>query len=392
MNKGGRTRFAATLLLALCLFCASRALAQCGGHAAEPANATHMNPDSARLDNPAEQPPCAHKCPHAAAGLDPVRRIELLAKTAPRPAGMGGAFTAVADDPIGMWWNPSAAMFGQRLAISGNHSLRHFPHGRKNLDQFDSDTMGVTIPLSGGHMLGLGMTVPGEWGVDYADTNGVLQPTGCARKCAKHKADGAAPCPLEMPERVRGRERRLALGNYRNFNNGNGLAATEIASNWYRKEHLGKDRIQREFQPGAGFSVYYQGNNGFRYGATLRLKKRQRPDEPVKKQTLVDLTLGVAWRDTPQSDTLAALDLQLLTTTALERAQWRYFGGVERGWDDDVFARAGLMNGRFTYGAGAAFGDLRLDYAVVRDLLPDVAGQNPGRFSDGHFLSYTLTD
>jgi hypothetical protein len=50
------------------------------------------------------------------------------------------------------------------------------------------------------------------------------------------------------------------------------------------------------------------------------------------------------------------------------------------------------MNGRFTYGAGAALGDLRLDYAVVRDLLPDVAGQNPGRFTDGHFLSYTLTD
>ena len=200
------------------------------------------------------------------------------------------------------------------------------------------------------------------------------------------------PQCVHMPPRVRGRERRVSLGNYHNFKNGQGLGATELASNWYRKESVNPDRIQREFQHAGGFSLYYETNNGFRYGATLRLKHRQRPDETVRNDTLVDLTLGVAWRENPASGTLAALDVQMLTDPRLRAARWRYFAGVERGWDDDVFARAGLMNGRVTYGAGVRFTHLRLDYAVVRDLLPSVAGKDPGRFRDGHFLSYTLTD
>lgn len=389
-----------------------------------------MDPHAAddAMRDPADAPPCMRRCPLAAAGLDPVDRISLLTKTAPRPAGMGGAFTAVPGDPMGLWWNPSAAMFSQRLAVSGSHSLRHFPGERRNLDQFDADLMGATIPLAGDHMLGLAMNVPGEWGVDYADTNGVLDP-GCAHKCPrqqgvdgdvpcprrqgikgdmpcpKHKSmdgdgpcpeheamESGAPCPYAMPPRVRGRERRVSLGNYHNFKNSRGLGATELASNWYRKEHVNPDRIHREFQHAAGFSLYYEANNGFRYGATLRLTRRQRPDQPVNTDTLVDMTVGVAWRDDPASDTLAALDLQLLTDPRLSRGVWRYFAGVERGWDNDAFARLGLMNGLTTYGAGVRMSHLRLDYAVVRDLLPSVAGSNPGRFGDGHFLSYTLTD
>jgi hypothetical protein len=321
---------------------------------------------------------------------DQVVRLSWLNKTAPRAAGMGGAFTAVSGDPIGMWWNPSAAMHTQRLAISGTHSLRHFPGEHKNLDQFDSDLMGMTIPLANTHMLGLGFTVPGEWGIDYADTNGALQ-TGGGCKCPSHGAEHKCPHggPGPFPPRVRGRERRIALGNIHTANNNRGLSAAELQSDWYRTESA---QPYREFRGGVGFSFYYEADNGFKYGATVRVRERRRPDQAMKKSKIYDVTLGVAYREDPQADTLAALDLQWIIQDNIERSKFYYYAGVERKYRDKAFARVGVMQNNRTWGVGARFSHLRLDFAEVEDLLPDVAGQDPGRFRAGRFLSYTLTD
>ena len=327
--------------------------------------------------------PEEHKKQHCVS-TDQVERLHWLYKTAPRPAGMGGAFTAVEGDPIGMWWNPAAAMHGQRLAISGTHSLRHFPGPRGNLDQFDADLMGVTIPLASRHMLGIAMTVPGEWGVDYTDTNDTLH----ACKCKGHEA-GTGPTP--RPPRCRGRERRVALGNIHTAHDRRGLSAVDLGANWYRTHGQG-DRIWREFQHGAGFSFFYETSNGVRMGATVRTKRRRMPEQDNQIKMFYDVTLGLAYKADPQADTLAAVDFEWLIDENLDSSQWRYYLGVERKYRDKAFARTGVMHNNFTYGLGARSAHLRLDYAVVRDILPDVAAEDPGRFRDGHFLSYTLTE
>lgn len=291
--------------------------------------------------------------------------VDYLLKTAPRPAGMGGAFTAVPGDPIGMFWNPAAALRSNRLAISGNHSLRWFPGPRKNLDQLDSDTTGVTIPMRGDMMLGLGFTVPGEWGIDYNDTNDIIK----------------------KKERYRGRERRLAMADLRP-----GIrhsSAGYLDSSWYR--HTGQSvETLREFHTGGGFSFYYETENGMSYGINVRgISRLLKPASGGKSRSFgMKVTMGAAYRADPAADTLAAADLEL-TFRRDVRARW--YAGLERAFDDRIYLRTGSMNGMPAYGGGAAFGSLRLDYAIVKNFLPVISGDDSVTlFQDAHFLSYTL--
>lgn len=290
-----------------------------------------------------------------------------LLKTAPRAAGMGGAFTAVPNDPIGMFWNPAAALRMDRLAISGTHSLRHFPGAKKNLDQMDSDMVGVVVPLTGDQVAGAAFNMPGEWGVDHMDTNDVL----------KNK------------QRVRGRERRIAFSDL--LNGANETTAGYVDSNWYRDD-AAPGGPARKFQSGGGFSFFYEDDNGMMYGINARgllnlIKGREK--EPSKKSASAKITLGVAYRPDRLADTLAAADLELAIG---EKTEARWFAGVERSFDrEKYFLRAGSMNGMLSYGAGARAGSLRMDYAVVKNFLPKITGEkNVLDFQDAHFASYTL--
>lgn len=316
----------------------------------------------------------------AIAGADQLDRLSWLERAAAGPAGMGGAYTAVPGGAAAMFWNPSAAMHSNRLSISGTHSLRHFPGKTKNLDQFDSDTVGAVIPIAGRNVLGLGFTIPGEWGIDYSDTNGLLNRDATP--------DG------DKPRRLRGRERRVELANIHPDAGKRGLGSSELSSNWYRAENNAGASVAPDFVRGGGFSFFYQDNNGFSYGVNIRLHKRKYRSGArtgVTPRLAGEVKLGAAYRKTPQSDTLAAVDIEA-RSAGNGRVEWRYFTGLERKYRDKAFARVGLMDGEATYGAGARFSHLKLDYAVVRNLLPRVAGENPGRFLDGHFLSYTLTE
>jgi len=295
---------------------------------------------------------------------------DFLLKTAPRPAGMGGAFTAVPGDPIGMMWNPSAAMRLDRFAVSGNHSLRHFPGPRKNLDQMDSDTMALLIPIQSDTVFGAGFTVPGEWGVDYMDTNGVLP----------------------EKERFRGRERRIALADLRQ-----GVRHTVSGyadSNWYRRDHPAPETGPvRRFQTGAGFSFYYETDNGMMYGFNVRglVDLIRKKPGAADREPNVKVTLGAAYREDDLADTLAAVDVELHWKDDDFAARW--FGGAERSFDKErYFLRMGNMDGSPTYGAGARFGSLRLDYALIKNFLPKITGRDDVTlFQDAHTVSYTLT-
>lgn len=299
-------------------------------------------------------------------GIDRMRAVDLdlLRRCAPRPAGMGGAFTAVGGDPIGLFWNPAAAMQANRLMISGNHSLRHFPGERKNLDQFDSDTTAILVPLRGETVMGVGFTVPGEWGIDHVDTNGVVP--------------GA--------ERLRGRERMLVFGD---VSDGERAAAGAAHSDWYRYSEPGGDSV-RSFRSGAGFSFFYEGDDGFTYGVNVRgLASLIRGGGGDGRKGEATIGLGVAYRAQGVAKTLAALDFEIRFRAA-RRTRVLVFGGVERRFEDRAFARLGCMHGLPTYGFGVKSGGLRLDYAVVKNLLPRVIDKEVSVFGDGHFLSYTL--
>jgi hypothetical protein len=291
------------------------------------------------------------------------RAVDYLLKTAPRPAGMGGAFTAVPADPIGMFWNPAAALRSDRLAISGNHSLRHFPGLKKNLDQFDSDTTGITIPLQDDNVLGIGFTVSGEWGVDYTDTNGVLP----------------------VNEKLSGRERRAAYTSLHGQEQ-NGAAFGD--SGWYRYNGHSGGTGYNSYPAGGGMSFFYEADNGMMYGVNIRGLLNRIKGAGAKKGSCV-VTLGVAYRPDRSASTLAAADIELSWKKNFET---RWFAGAERAFDRRAFLRAGFMNGLPTYGYGAGFGSLRLDYAVVKKLLPEISGvKDVKKFGDGHFLSYTLS-
>jgi len=293
------------------------------------------------------------------------RAVDYLLKTAPRPAGMGGAFTAVPDDPIGLFWNPAAALRADRLAISGNHSLRHFPHGRKNLDQFNSDTTGILIPTEGDSVVGIGFTVPGEWGTDYSDTNGVLKSN----------------------EKLMGRERRFA---YSNLHGPRQTGAGYFDSDWYRYDDYRQGiKSRKSFGTGGGFSFFYESAGGMMYGVNVRGLLARLRGENRYGDNACAVTLGAAYRHHRTSSTIAAADVELNWKHGFDT---RLFGGIEKSFDRRAFVRLGSMNGLATYGFGGRFGSLRLDYAVVRDLLPEVSGEKEVRsFGDGHFLSYTLS-
>lgn len=292
---------------------------------------------------------------------------DYLLKTAPRAAGMGGAFTAVPLDPMGMFWNPSASLRADRFAISGTHSLRHFPGKNKNLDQLDSDMVGVIVPLNGDMVMGAAFNMPGEWGVDYMDTNDVL--------------------PAQ--QRVRGRERRFSLADL--GGDASRDSAGYIDSNWYRDD-AAANGPQRTFQSGGGFSFYYETTDGMMYGVNVRglsnlLKGKEAT--PSERKTGVKITLGAAYRDDHTSDTLAAADLEIAINEDKTRLGW--FAGVEQTIDDRLYLRVGSMNGMTTYGAGARAGSLRLDYAVIKNFLPVITNEDDVTlFQDAHFASYTL--
>ncbi|MEW5947117.1 MAG: hypothetical protein AB1742_13050 [bacterium] len=303
-----------------------------------------------------------------APGFERMRAIDmdLLRKCAPRPAGMGGAFTAVEGDPIGIFWNPSAALRANRLMVSGNHSLRHFPGERKNLDQFDSDTTAVIVPVRGEGVVGLGFTVPGEWGVDHMDTNGVVP--------------GA--------EKHRGRERVAAYGE---ASGGRRASAGTVHSNWFRysgDEGAEGGGASRRFDTGGGFSFFYSGAGGAAWGLSVKgISSLFKSGAAGERRGTAVVRVGVAYRAGNAADTVAAADVEFIVSRGVSV---RGFAGVERDFDDRVFVRAGTMNGAPTYGVGAESGSLRLDYAVVKDLLPRVTGKPVTRSRDGHFLSYTL--
>lgn len=292
------------------------------------------------------------------------RAIDYLLKAAPRPAGMGGAFTAVADDPIGMFWNPSAALRSDRFAISGNHSLRHFPGKTKNLDQFNSDTTGIVIPLQGDLAAGLGFTIPGEWGVDYTDTNGVLP----------------------VNEKLMGRERRFAYSGMRDSEK---IDAGYIDSDWRRYSDFEQGiKGKRSFETGGGFSFYYETNGGMSYGVNVRGLLTRLGGDKKNGDESCTVTLGAAYRPHWNAATLAATDVELNWRHGFEA---RFFGGVERSFDRRAFVRIGSMNGMTTYGFGGKFGSARFDYAVIKDFMPSVSGHDEvAQFQDGHFLSYTI--
>ncbi|MEW6202512.1 MAG: hypothetical protein AB1546_11080 [bacterium] len=310
--------------------------------------------------------------------------MDILRRCAPRPAGMGGAFTAVEGDPIALFWNPAAAMRADRLTISGNHSLRHFPGGKKNLDQFDSDTTAIIVPLEDEAVLGIGFTVPGEWGIDHTDTNGVVPEA----------------------EKYHGRERLIAFTEAKP---GERTAAGTVYSDWYRYhadvniselrtpnyELRTPNTEYRQFNYGGGFSFFYRGAGGFTYGINLKglksLVKRgggKGGNSALRTpHSALNIRIGVAYQGRGRSKTLVAADAEILFGA---RTRLRGYAGVERRLEDRGFLRIGTMNGMPTYGIGAKSGGLRLDYAVVKNLLPNVTGKKIDRFKDGHFLSYTL--
>ncbi len=293
------------------------------------------------------------------------RAIDYLGKTAPRPAGMGGAFTAVGGDPIGLVWNPSAALRSDRFSFSRNHSLRHFPGDKRNLDQFDSDTVGVVIPVQGEGAVGVSFTIPGEWGIDHADTNGLLTDR----------------------EKLRGRERRIS---YSELGGSRGNAAFSADSNWFRYDDIDDaSASNRSFETGGMFSFYYEADDGMRYGVSLRGLVERIKGKGDGRKRKATATFGVAYRPDEKASTLLAADFELCWKDDL-RTRW--FAGAEREFDGRYFIRAGSMNGLPTYGAGAEAGSVRLDFATVKNLLPKVTGnEDVKEFQDGHFISYTVS-
>ncbi len=298
--------------------------------------------------------------------------IDYLYKTAPRAAGMGGAFTAIPGDPSGMFWNPAAAMRTDRLAISRTHSIRHFPHGEKNHDQLDSDEVSVTFPSKGSLSGGFAFTIPGEWGTDHIDTNGTYS----------------------TAERYRGRERRIA---YMTDNSAETTTALFADSAWYRLESATQTitaPVRRQYDSGGGFCLYYEdSNSGMSYGLTLRglgtiVKKTfgQKSDSSEN----VKITLGAAYRPDPTADSLYSADVEIKTGGgATPTLKW--FAGFERSFDNRLYLRTGSLHGSPTYGLGIRAGSLRVDYAEVKNFMPKIVGPDTRKsFEDAHFYSYTI--
>ncbi len=285
----------------------------------------------------------------AHAHAEAVSAIADMAALGARPAALGGWHGVGMFGAQGLLGGAPLGDF-EHLAFSHTHSLRHFPHGKKNLDQLDADPMSVMIPLNKGNsMVGGTFSLSGELGLDHRDSNGLLKKKHWLRGKAREVFYAAVAGKLASAETL------------------------TWASAWEQWQD-GTVKTQRVIMPGA--QVMGLGSSRWRW--SFGLKRAVPVEGEVKAHWLWNL--GAAYQGKHGI-------LGVLSLLGRDLSTRRLGGGVEKSAGPHLRLRAGYGEGP-TYGWGLKLGDFLVDYAVMKNVMPSLSAQPFPRFKDAHLLTY----
>lgn len=250
-----------------------------------------------------------------------------------RANGMGGAFTAVVQDPSASWWNPAGFGYVERFQVAGMYT--HLSLDRTH------NFVGVSLPLGGRGAIGINWLQFGVSDIDGRDIAG--QPTG----------------KFDDSEMAFGLSYAMKLAS-----------SFSIGINAKYLHHSLQDFSASGFGLDAG--VMYHINEIFRLGFTMQniFGKIKWNTESNLEETFPKVYRGGAGVQLPSLPVLAAFDV--VKTTG--QGGIDFFVGSEVWFLRDIFAlRGGYANSEFTVGASLgwekeSFG-FHLDYAYLQDVL-----------------------
>jgi len=289
-----------------------------------------------------------------------------------RALGMGGAFTAVADDPSATFWNPAGIADADGPEILLMHSERFG-------DLIDRDFAAFVLPvdwnLFGGESAGLGITVI-RLGVDDIpftdhivlddlDNDGIPDPISGLDHLDEiiYKSDQEYALMFSYAENLGGWRAggtlkfiHQSVGNYSSFGLGADLAL--LRPNWWR--HLNVGLKLQDIT-----TTYLSWNTG------------------TNELITPAIVPALAWRQPLQQWKMSAtLAYSLETRFDNRRGADQYWAGsasanghvgLELGFSDRVFLRGGFdsgwESGNMTAGAGFVVSRFTIDYAYAGDTL-----------------------
>ncbi len=308
--------------------------------------------------------------------------IEQLLLLSPRISGMGFASTGVCNTSDFIRINPSCLYNSSKTLISHSRSIRHFPFGGKskfyighskkfgNLpDQLNVDLISVITKSKKNFSYAFGWTIPGEFGYDYG--NEALKEI------------------IPEREKVQGGNKIISVSDTgKNNNNGvlNGISFSN--TKYYYRINKNDKSVLTNFTTNK-FHLHHSEikNNNFIWGAGISFLMSD-----FKRVKAIKLTLGFAY--TGLENTLFSLDVEKEFSKNGGRKPI-FHTGVEVTTKSKYLLRMGyfgekIITGNLTYGLGIKSGMLNLDYAVVKDYLPQLVGQPIKTFKDVHIIGYSL--
>ncbi len=253
-----------------------------------------------------------------------------------RATGLGGAFTAVANDATAFYWNPAGVAQGPfvRVGLFGGSSFRD--RGQL-VDHLVSGRPGEGSSLDGGRAVGVaaGFTVFGVAVTRFRHTSSVLDDTVVSHQ-GLEIWDVAASFAQSLPldDLVIGFNLRFLRGTAHAGQEPTGtIPASELNVSDLMKRAVGFEG-KTESEPGVDLGVQYRPREWIHLGLSAR--NLNRPTFHTESGDPISLEpharLGVAF-NLPRSVLLAA-DVDLSRREGgIEQADWRELAaGVEKSW------------------------------------------------------------
>ncbi len=312
-----------------------------------------------------------------------------------RPLGMGGAAAAVSD-PSSVFTNPACLAGYRGLKLMHNHSARHFPGstegGSSEWDQLDGDSQALVIGLPIG-TYAHGFTFSGEMGYDFRGhpDNGSLgypreqywgtQSIDAFASSACLPLRGGIALRREFSRFTPAREDDNGLAWLRL---GEGLQTGIMARVWPGLDY-GRSELKMDYD--WTLLSAKEDRNAFDE-LTSRLKQRREgwALHPVGWLCLASDEVNEEYIFGGKDDNPASLH-GLGSIHAGNRSRRLSLLGLELNIGNGIALRRGSFDGRPTVGMSLQLPGIRVNYAEVEDMLPQIVGSGSG-FADVHIYGF----
>ena len=262
-----------------------------------------------------------------------------------RATGMGGAFTAVADDTTAFYWNPACVARGPYVRVGGFWGNNHEDHNGL-IEQLGSQSERESSSLAGDRAWGFatGITVLGVAVSRFTYTSSILDDAEIQSLGLK-TWDVAVTFVQSLPPDD------LIVGVNLRYINGTAFSDSVPASDFQEVERNVKGVVDRatsgqgrtESQPGVDLGVVYQPNERLRLGLTARNLNRPTFHAEDGEELSLERHARIGGAFFFARDFLVAIDVDLTSREyPVAGESWRELAvGVEKSWAHEVLTLRG---------------------------------------------------